>query len=117
MMHLFHITTQLQWQQAQQLGEYWAESLETEGFIHTSKRDQVLWVANQFYRGQPDLVLLTIDPAKVRPVIRYETVPDVPVDSEFPHIYGPLNLDAVVTASVFTPGADGLFDQAAISNG
>lgn len=63
-------------------------------------------MANTFYAGRKDLLLLVIDPAKVASEIREEAV-DGP--ERFPHIYGPLNLDAVTEVRSFLPGEDGLF--------
>jgi uncharacterized protein (DUF952 family) len=57
-------------------------------------------VAGAYYRGVPGLLLLVIDPARVGPEIRYEAVPGQ--DRPYPHIYGPLNTDAVVAARPFT---------------
>ena len=101
---LLHITPAAHWQTAQQEGSYRAESLATEGFIHCSTIGQIDWVVEKFYKGQTDLRLLYIDPAKVQPDVRYEEVPGVPVENHFPHIYGALNLDAVVYVVDFEPG-------------
>jgi len=101
---LLHITPAAQWQQAQQDGAYRAESLATEGFIHCSTIAQIDWVVDKFYKGQTNLRLLYIDPDKVEPEIRYEEVVGVPVENHFPHIYGALNLDAVVRVVEFEPG-------------
>lgn len=105
---ILHITTRAAWDQATQAGAYRADSLDAEGFIHCSTPAQVIPVANAFYRGQKDLVLLCIAPDKVHAEIRYES--PVPGAAEpFPHLYGPLNLDAVVKVIDFPPGADGVF--------
>ena len=56
-------------------------------------------MANAFYQGVPDLVLLTIDTERVASPIRYELVPGQ--DLPYPHIYGPLNLDAVIDTRPF----------------
>ena len=64
-------------------------------------------MANAFYQGEPDLLLLVIDTDLVGPQIRYEHVPGQA--SPYPHIYGPLNLDAVVEARPFAPAPDGQF--------
>lgn len=103
---LYHITPRSQWAQAQETGVYQAESLATEGFIHCSTISQVIRVANLFYQGQTDLVLLCIAPAKVQAPLRYD-----PIDTgeAFPHIYGPLNLDAVVQVLDFDATSDGTF--------
>lgn len=103
---IHHITTSTAWQQAQNDGAYTADSLVSEGFIHFSTAEQIIATANRFYRGQTDLVLLSIDPQKLTAALLYE-------ESEpgqlFPHLYGPLNLDAVVETRDFPPGPDGSF--------
>jgi len=103
---IFHITSRSQWQSAQQSGVYRANSLTTEGFIHCSTLEQVVRTANAFFAGERGLVLLYIEPDKVKSEIRYEDVGD----SQFPHIYGPLNLDAVNQVMDFEPGSDGKFE-------
>lgn len=91
---IYHITSRKAWEKASMNGSYQADSLEVEGFIHCSMEYQVLRVAETFYQGQQDLVLLQIDPGKLIAEIRREPGIDKP-EELFPHIYGPLNLDAV----------------------
>jgi uncharacterized protein (DUF952 family) len=104
---IYHIATAEDWERATRAGEYrvstHGRTLEEEGFIHCSRAAQVAAVADRFYRGVPDLVLLTIDEGLVRSEVRYESVPGG--DESFPHIYGPLAVDAVVSAEPFAPGA------------
>ena len=110
---IFHITARAAWQQAQRDGAYRAESLAQVGFIHFSGAEQVVRVANALYSGQGDLVLLVVDPARLNagagsPALRYETPADMPQGSErFPHLYGALNLDAVLRMVDFPPDAGG----------
>jgi uncharacterized protein (DUF952 family) len=91
-MALFHITTRDAWQAAQRAGEYRAASLVSEGFIHLSTERQWLAVANRFYRDVPDLVLLCIREDRLAAVVRFERADG----DDFPHLYGPLELAAVV---------------------
>ena len=99
---ILHITSRAAWEDAQQRGDYRAESLETEGFIHCSTPAQVLPVAENYYKGQSGLLLLIIEPALLSSALKWESPsggtppPGVPVGDPFPHIYGPVNLDAVV---------------------
>ncbi len=103
---ILHITTRAGWEAAQQAGSYRGDTLDTEGFIHCSIPQQVVRTANAFFHGQNDLVLLLINPQKLRSELRYE-----PSDGDlFPHIYGPLNLDAVVRVVMFPPRNDGQFE-------
>lgn len=82
------------WQDAVAKGYYEAPSLLTEGFIHTSTEKQVQGVLERYYKGQQDLLLLHIDETKLTAELKYELSPSV--NELFPHIYGRLNLDAVV---------------------
>ena len=101
---IYHITTAADWAQAQRDGQYvkstLGRTLAEEGFILASQAAQVTQVARIFYQGVPDLVLLTIDTERVGSPIRYESVPGQ--DLPYPHLYGPLNVDAVVEARPFT---------------
>lgn len=104
---ILHITTEKEWQTAVAAGEYRADSLESEGFIHCSTVDQVLLPANERFAGQTGLILLTIDPAKLSAELVYEDCYES--GQEFPHVYGPLNLDAVAGLLDFLPNPDGTF--------
>lgn len=101
---IYHITERHRWDSAGSAGEYVADSLATEGFIHCSLRRQVLLVADALYRGREDLVLLEIDAPALLHELRFEGVED-----RFPHLYGPLNLDAVRRAAPFPAADDGRF--------
>jgi len=108
---IFHIAEAAGWNEALARGEYRQSTLgytlDQAGFIHCSRRDQVEGVANAVYRDRSDLLLLLIDRQKVHAEIRDENLDG---GSEvFPHIYGPLNLDAVTSVLPFAPGADGRF--------
>jgi glutathione S-transferase len=109
---IYHIAARADWEHALAGGEYTRstvdKTLAEEGFIHASAASQVARTANRFYRAVPgDLVLLVIDPGLVRAEVRYEDVPGS--ELPFPHIYGPLNTDAVLEARPFAAGPDGTF--------
>ena len=104
---IFHIASNDDWQQTKDANEYAPEMFATEGFIHCSTRDQIIPVANARFRGQPGLLLLSIDSDKVRHRIVYENLEGG--QQLFPHIYGKLNRDAVTTVDEFLPNADGSF--------
>ncbi len=108
---IFHITTREAWTQAQRDGVYRAASLDAVGFIHFSKAEQVVDTANRFYRDQADLVLLVVDAARLLAELRYEPPAEdhgaLTSDARFPHLYGALNLDAVIRAVDFPPDEDG----------
>jgi len=104
---IVHITPRADWQRARSEGVYRAESLEREGFIHCSTPAQALATAERYYRGVEGLALLLIDPARLVARLVYED--SYGAGQAYPHIYGPLNLDAVVQVYDFPPGPDGRF--------
>ena len=112
---IYHITSRSAWDEASQRGDYRAESLETEGFIHCSTDSQVLPVAEKFYMGQRGLLLLVIEPELLTSALKWEPPSGgspplgVPEDDLFPHIYGPINLDAVVQVFDLEANADGKY--------
>jgi uncharacterized protein (DUF952 family) len=105
---LFHITTESSWIAACSAGIYRAASLETEGFIHLSTESQWPRTLVRWFAGREDLVLLTIDPARLACEVR-----DEPAHGEdFPHLYGPLELEAVTEVRTLVLDADGLHHTA-----
>lgn len=109
---IYHIATRGDWERARRAGEYTTstvgKTLAEEGFIHASGPSQVNGVANTYYRGVRDeLLVLVIDTERVRAEVRYEDVPGA--DAPFPHIYGPLNADAVIAVRPLPAGPDGTF--------
>ncbi len=106
MARILHITTRSAWAAAQQAGAYRGDTLDSEGFIHCSTPQQVIAVADARFRGQPDLILLDIATDRVGPEIRWEAAENGQV---YPHIYGPLNAEAVRRTHHFPPQLDGSF--------
>jgi uncharacterized protein (DUF952 family) len=104
---IYHIAKKTDWVNARFLRLYVVKSLESEGFIHCSTKSQILGTANSFFRGQKDLVLLCIEASRVKAPIKYEQ-PEGDTRS-FPHVYGPLNIDAVIRTFDFNPMQDGSF--------
>jgi uncharacterized protein (DUF952 family) len=113
---IFHITSRKEWEAAQAKGEYVADSLASDGFIHCSTLAQVLPVANTFYKGRSGLILLAIEPALLASTLKWEPPsggtppPGVPIGVPFPHIHGPINLDAVVKVIDFESTSDETFN-------
>jgi uncharacterized protein (DUF952 family) len=108
---IYHIATAADWEQALKDGEYTTSSrgrtLAEEGFIHASSAAQVTWVANSFYAGVSDLLVLVIDTGRLGSALRYDSVPGW--EEPFPHIYGALRPDAVLEVVPLEAGTDGAF--------
>ncbi len=109
---ILHILRQREWEEALRLGAYQPPSLDSEGFIHCSTVTQLVDTANIFFHGAHDVLLLCIDESKVAATVTFETpavIGDARPRTSFPHIYGPLNLDAVFEVIKFPCDADGTF--------
>jgi uncharacterized protein (DUF952 family) len=97
---LLHITDRATWENARRSGAYEmstrGRTLGDVGFIHCSLPHQLPAVAEVLYADvDPDeLVVLVIDADRVEAPVRYE-IPE-PGAEEFPHVYGPVPLDAIV---------------------
>lgn len=107
---LLHLCGRSDWDDAQVGGQLCPASLAEVGFVHLSAPYQVHLPANRLFAGRTDLVLLKIDPSRLAAPLRWE--PGVPTDPEsmvFPHLYGPLPVEAVVEVTTYTPDPDGRF--------
>ena len=109
--HLYHLALSSDWEQAQSTGSYvgstLGRSLEDEGFVHCSLHHQLRGVADGFYRGREDVILLEIDPAALTHEVRFEAPGPEPGLQKFPHVYGPIPTAAVLKAVPLAPDPDG----------
>lgn len=91
---IYHVTRAEAWNEAKQKGYYEAASLKTEGFIHCSEDHQVAGVLERYFEGQTGLVKLVIDTDKLTSRYIQEWSPST--RDTFPHVYGPINPEAVI---------------------
>lgn len=114
---IYHITGRSNWANARATGLYRAPSLESEGFIHCSSRDQILPVANSMFRGQRNLLILCIEESELGSQVLWEapvhpsasSKPPATDDDSFPHVYGPIEVVAVKKVADLAEG-DGGFE-------
>lgn len=91
---IYHVTTAAEWNTAKEIGYYESPSLKAEGFIHCSQENQVAGVLERYFAGKTDLVKLVIDTDKLTSRFVFEWSPST--EDTFPHVYGTINVDAVV---------------------
>ncbi len=104
---IYHITSSNAWDKALLEGKYLPDQFAQEGFIHCSKKDQVIGVTLRYYANASELFLLEIDPDKLESRIVFENLTGG--EELFPHIYGPLNVGAVRATAMMTTDAEGAF--------
>ncbi|HEX2020088.1 MAG TPA: DUF952 domain-containing protein [Aurantimonas sp.] len=93
------------WQAAEAKGRFDGAPVdEADGFIHFSTGGQVRETARRHFAGQRDLVLVAVDAGRLGPALRWEVSRG---GALFPHLYGPLPLDAVLRVEELPLGPDG----------
>ena len=104
---IYHLILEADWERARSAGEVRPPSLAEEGFIHCSQDEaQMLAVANRLYSGIDGLLMLEVDTGRLSWPVRQELSRSGGI---YPHIYGPLNTDAVARVWAMRVGADGGF--------
>ncbi len=93
--YIYHVISQEDWDQVRNSDNYAPTSLNHEGFIHFSFADQISGVIDRYYSSQKDLIVLKINIEKINSKL---VVEDLVGTGLFPHLYGELNLDAVVAS-------------------
>lgn len=101
---IIHITNKERWQEAKRNGYYVPESLREEGYIPCARPSQLIEVIARIFQGREDLLMVCIDEERVEAEIKYEDLYDS--GEKYPHIYGKLNLNAVLEVCNFVADED-----------
>jgi len=105
---IIHIIPATEWEKVKENHYYYPDQLKKDGFIRCATRDQILNARNYIYKEKIDLKLLYIDTEKLSAEVVYEAEHNA--GEKFPHLYGALNLDAVIKVVDFKPNAKGEFE-------
>lgn len=100
---IYRLSERADWRAAQTSGLYLSADLGMEGFIHASTAQQVIGVAYRYYQNRSDLVLVEIDEASLGETLRWEASTGGEL---FPHVYGPIPLQAVRRIAGFPEVSD-----------
>ncbi len=90
---------------ARALGSWTPANFASEGFIHASPYDQLERVANKHYRLKTDVQIVCVQIDRLTSELRWEPA----AGSLYPHIYGPLNFEAVIDIVPTERNGDGTF--------
>jgi len=111
---ILHLVEASVWTELEGSATYAPESLFTEGFVHCTGDDELMVdVANRFYSDVGEVLVLSLDEHLLTSEIRWEAPSPRPADWDgspvFPHVYGPLDLAAVVIVRRLVRGPSGQF--------
>ena len=102
---LYKICPQALWRQAERAGVFRGSEVDRrDGFIHFSTAAKVAGTAAKHFAGQGDLLLVRVDGAKLGSRLRWEPSRGGVL---FPHLYGDLDLTAVLKVEPLPLGPDG----------
>ena len=104
---IFHLVRKSHWEGRSSLREYSAPSLALEGFNHCSEGEgQLLAVARRLYAGEADMLVLELETGLLTSEVKREASGSGEI---YPHIYGPINSEAVVAVRPLLIGGEGEF--------
>lgn len=104
---IFKIATASDWAQAERAGRFDGSAHDkADGFLHFSTASQLPDTFRLYYAGRDDLVLAAVDETQLGPALKWEHAPSR--NEDFPHLFAPLPLSAVIWARPVTLGADGV---------
>lgn len=102
---IYKICPQTLWREAEQRGCFSGAPVDiADGFIHFSTATQVRETARKHFSGQTALLLVAVDSEKLGDALKYEVSRG---GALFPHLYGPLDIDAVISVQPLPLGDDG----------
>lgn len=114
---ILHIVSAAEFRAQPETQPYLPSRFAADGFIHCTKEPEVLlYIANSFYKEvEGEVWILVIDPDQLTSPLKWEPPsPTPPADSPlasvlFPHIYGPLNREAILEIRTASRAPDGSF--------
>lgn len=105
---IYKICPRSLWSEAEAAGRFTGAPVDVaDGFIHFSTASQARETAAKHFSGQPDLLLVGVDPSRLGAALKYEVSRG---GALFPHLYGVLDLAAVTSVRSLPLGADGVHE-------
>lgn len=104
---IYHLATEKDWEAAMSRGTYKIPSLASEGFIHCSTREQLMESARLHFAEHQRLVVLHIVEKRVKELLKWEPSRE---GALFPHIYGPIPVEAIEDLEILVRNADGAWE-------
>lgn len=107
-MIIFHIVTENEWNNFNQSQYYEGKTLKTDGFLHCCTFDQILHVANNNLKDiNEKMLVICINTEYLSNELKWEQNPKN--NMTFPHLYGPINSDAIISTVSLDKNSKGEF--------
>lgn len=104
---IFKICPRAEWEKPEHIHAYQGSTKDrADGFLHFSTAEQVHGTLIKYYADANDLLLVAVSAKALGPALKYEPSRDGQL---FPHLYSPLNYDAVSWVKAITRDASGRF--------
>jgi uncharacterized protein (DUF952 family) len=103
--NIYLLSSLAEYQQALNEGVLTRDSLISEGFIHATPRSQLTRLANKYYKDKVQPLILVVDKTLILPEVKWEPA----TGGLYPHIYGPLNMNAVTAIEEISLNKEGIF--------
>ncbi|MCT4562792.1 MAG: DUF952 domain-containing protein [Maledivibacter sp.] len=106
---IIYTATCKEWDEIKKQTEFTSDDFSIEGFIHCSYPKQTVRVLNKHFKDEEKVILLCIDPRLLKSKWKSEDLKGN--GEEFPHVYGNINIDAIVKVLDIQPSKYGLFHE------
>lgn len=102
---IFKVVSRQLWAEAEEAGIFRGAPIDVkDGFIHFSAANQVVETVARHFFGQVDLLLVEVDATRLGTALRWEVSRGGDL---FPHLYGDMPLDSVLSVAELPLGDDG----------
>lgn len=102
---IFKVVSRQLWAEAEQANIFRGAAIDVQdGFIHFSAASQVVETVARHFAGQVDLLLIEVDARRLGKELRWEVSRG---GDRFPHLYGDMPLDSVLSVAELPVGTDG----------
>jgi uncharacterized protein (DUF952 family) len=103
---IYLLSSQAEYQQAKLTGVLKRDSLQSEGFIHAAPQSQLNRLANKYHKNTEQPLILRVDKKLIVAEVKWEPA----TGGLYPHIYGTMNMDAVVDVKAIAVNSEGVFE-------
>ncbi|MFT5758771.1 MAG: hypothetical protein ACI9LM_003519 [Alteromonadaceae bacterium] len=104
--HIYLLSSYVEYQQAKSTGFLVRDSLQSEGFIHAAPQSQLNRLANKYHKNTVQPLILILDKKRIKAEVKWEPA----TGGLYPHIYGALNMDAIIDVEAIGVNSDGVFE-------